>query len=77
MRNGFRWLKSPKLIFDHDSMLHMAQQELRYQAASILFCLNCSPKNSRYPSYKIFMKVCTKRVSTTAISAVRFCQLNY
>jgi 8-oxo-dGTP diphosphatase len=31
--------KKPKLIFDHDSMLKMAQQELRYQAAShpILF----------------------------------------
>jgi 8-oxo-dGTP diphosphatase len=31
--------KIPKLIFDHDSMLKMAQQELRYQAAShpILF----------------------------------------
>ena len=31
--------KKPKLIFDHESMLKMAQQELRYQAAShpILF----------------------------------------
>jgi 8-oxo-dGTP diphosphatase len=31
--------KKPRLIFDHDSMLKMAQQELRYQAAShpILF----------------------------------------
>jgi hypothetical protein len=31
--------KKPKLIFDHDSMLQMAQHELRYQAAShpILF----------------------------------------
>jgi 8-oxo-dGTP diphosphatase len=31
--------KKPKLIFDHDDMLKMAQQELRYQAAShpILF----------------------------------------
>ncbi|HTB26823.1 MAG TPA: NUDIX domain-containing protein [Puia sp.] len=31
--------KTPRLIFDHDSMLKMAQQELRYQAAShpILF----------------------------------------
>jgi 8-oxo-dGTP diphosphatase len=31
--------KKPKLIFDHDSMLKMAHQELRYQAAShpILF----------------------------------------
>ena len=31
--------KKPRLVFDHDSMLKMAQQELRYQAAShpILF----------------------------------------
>jgi len=35
----FPLAKKPKLIFDHDSMLRMAQQELRYQAAShpILF----------------------------------------
>jgi len=35
----FPLAKKPKLIFDHDSMLSMAQQELRYQAAShpILF----------------------------------------
>lgn len=35
----FPLTKKPKLIFDHDSMLHMAHQELRYQAAShpILF----------------------------------------
>jgi 8-oxo-dGTP diphosphatase len=35
----FRLGKKPRLIFDHDSMLKMAQQELRYQAAShpILF----------------------------------------
>jgi 8-oxo-dGTP diphosphatase len=35
----FLLTKKPKLIFDHDSMLLMAQQELRYQAAShpILF----------------------------------------
>ena len=35
----FHLWKKPKLIFDHDIMLKMAQQELRYQAAShpILF----------------------------------------
>jgi len=35
----FLLTKKPKLIFDHDSMLNMAQNELRYQAAShpILF----------------------------------------
>jgi 8-oxo-dGTP diphosphatase len=35
----FRLGKKPRLIFDHDSMLKMAQEELRYQAAShpILF----------------------------------------
>jgi 8-oxo-dGTP diphosphatase len=35
----FPLVKKPKLIFDHDSMLKMAKQELRYQAAShpILF----------------------------------------
>jgi len=30
----FLLTKKPKLIFDHDSMLNMAQNELRYQAAS-------------------------------------------
>ena len=35
----FLLAKKPRLIFDHDTMLKMAQQELRYQAAShpILF----------------------------------------
>ena len=39
MQNGFRLLRNRNLFFDHDSMLSMAQQELRYQAAShpILF----------------------------------------
>jgi 8-oxo-dGTP diphosphatase len=44
--------KKPKLIFDHDAMLKMAQQELRYQAASHPILFELLPAKFTLPQLK-------------------------
>src|SRR5260221_9153438 len=43
----------PKLIFDHDSMLKMAKQELRYQAASHPILFELLPRKFTIPQLQI------------------------
>ena len=64
--------KVPDLIFDHNEMMAMAKEKLRYKAALHPILFELLPPKFTLRSCKAFLKMYMKQVSINVISAGRF-----